>query len=195
MGFIADTKRILESYEAGFNASNEKFNAEKKRNDEKLRKFHITRAGYNAAMEKPSREHARELDELLKSHVQQVRDALESYEAGLDRRYLRTPDSINQDDVALLSNSAVELSAADVEAMFSRYEGNMAMQGVVSDYESKHKTGAKITYYSHDVRKAAAEDYAGGVIGSMRAVNGDTLGMRFAYYATASAVPGALVGE
>lgn len=195
MGFIADTKRILASYEAGFNEANEKYNAVKSRNDEKLRKFHLTSDGYRAEMEAPTMEHARELDELFKSCAQQVRDALASYEAGLDRRYLRTPDSINQDGVALLSNSAVELSAADVEAMFSRYEGNMAMQGVVADYEIKHKTGAKITYYSHDVRKAAAEDYASGVIGSMRAVNGDNLGMQFAYYASASAVPDALVGE
>lgn len=195
MGFIEDTQRILKSYEAGFNSANERYNAIKRRNDEKLSKFYLTQEGYDAEMKEPSLERARELNELMRSHVQQVQEALTNYEAELDRRYLRTPDTINQDDVALLSSDAVELSADDIEAMFSRYEGNPAMQGVVSDYESKHRTGARITYYSRDVRKAAAEDYAGGVIGSMRGAGGDTLGVQFACYASALAVPEALAGE
>lgn len=195
MGFIKETQDILASYRDGFEKENERYSKIEDENRVKLHRELITERGYKEAMATPNDEHRKALDELLRSHEQMVRDALSKYETSLDQRYLRTSESIDAADVSLLSSDAVQLSAADVEAMFAKYEGNAAMQGVVSDYESKHKTGANITYYTHDVRKAAAEDYAGGVIGSMKNINGNTLGMAFAYYESAAAVPGALAGE
>lgn len=197
MSFIADTQQILADYKAGFNAANEKYNKARKENEEKLSKYYITQDGFDAFMQQPTQERTQELEQLYRTASQQVKEALERYEAELDKRYLKTANSINKEDVELLSSNVVNLKARDVEAMFNAYKnaGNVAMMEVVANYELEHETGANVVFYTQEQRKEAAVDYAGGVVSALKDSFGNSFGIKFGIYESASAVPACLKGE
>lgn len=195
MAFISTTQQILGDFKTGYDAAKAKYDEAHRTNTEKLHKYYITDAGFTAAMEQPTLERDKAVSEINSAGAQKVRDALDKYLTALDQRYLRTADSIDQEDVQLLSSDVVSLSARDVESMFNKYmkAGNMVMAGIVSDYETKHKTGAQITFYSHDARAEAAKEYAQGCIHAMNQY--DNGGLAFAFYESAAAVPPELQGE
>lgn len=191
MAFIADTQSALSDYREGVEASDAKFNKEKAYYEQRLKNYNINREAFAALMEKPTANHNAELKTLRETATERVTKALNDYLAGLDRRYLRTADSIDQADVALLGNDVVELSAQDVENMFSKHDGNQVMQGIIADYDLKHETGANITFYCKETRATAAKSYASGCMSVLQP--GKSLA--FSMYETGRGVPPELSGE
>lgn len=183
MPFLKDTSAIIAEYAEAVSDENVRFSTVKVSFD----RDEIT----GKLFSEKRAEHEKKLEELRADCKSKVDNALASYIDDLEGRYARTSKSIDMDDVALLSNSAIELTASDFRMMFEKHSGNPAMQGVVAERASKMGVDAGITFYSCDRRKADATDYATGIM----AVLSNPEGLSFAMYRDGRAIPPSLVGE
>lgn len=186
MSFIADTQNVLGDYKSQLDAENEKFSKVK----EQFNNERITARVFNESQDA----HRKQLDAIRLDHESALRDALQSYIDSLPSRYAKTAESINAEDVALMSSELVPLNAEDVSRLYKKYSdaGNLPMMEVIFNYEERAKTGAEgIVFYSKKKREESARDYLGGCIGALR----DVHGLQFGYYESAAAVPPELVGE
>lgn len=114
----------------------------------------------------------------------------DSYIDGLSYRYRRDSETMDVDDVALLTNEHVGLSADDIERMFEKHSDSLGMQGLVVEVNAKRDDPASLVYYNRDTREQDARTFAESMISA--ATEG---GLRAAMAVSGKYVPASLVGE
>ena len=185
MTFIEDTKKVLANYQSAYT----ELTGKRMDLQDRFKRDRISGSVYAES----KKELDAQFDELYKTTQADLWHIFESYRDSLSDRYAVTSDRVNQDDLALMGQDLVKLSADDLTRMFEKYraEDNVPMMEAVRAYEDKAQTGASLTFFSRAQREGAAERYIGGCMASIQ----DIHGLQFGYYASAAAVPPELQGE
>lgn len=192
MAIVKEMQDALNKYGDAFNEAWAEFN--------KANEAHKQQRMTGRVLDEKRKERNAKLLELSRTANDAVTAALNKYVDALPGRYAKDPEKLDANALAMLTGAAngiIELTANDVESLFARFDGNLTMQGAISDFASKHDTGARITFYSEAVREADAMSYAAGCRGAIsHDVENPNLPITFAYYCESNrAVPPSLQGE
>lgn len=191
MAFIKDVQNILKDYETQYEA----IWAEYDKADDLYKQQRMTAR----VLEEERKKRCEQLGLLYRTAGEQINAALKKYVDALPARYAKNPEQMDANTLAMLSaasNGVLELTEGDIESLFAKAEGNLTLQGVLSDFVAKHDIPAKITFFSQAQRKADAENYAGGCIGALSRHNDmHMLPLSFGFYVDGKNVPAPLIGE
>lgn len=191
MKFTDELQGIVARFKAGADGARDRYNERRADADAKLSAEFITPEGYEAMLREPTIEYNQAIADMTSEAASEVHAALDKYLDGLERRYTKTADNIDEKDISLLSNDAVILSESDIERMFSKHSCNPAMQQVISEYAQSHSIDADITFYTREARIASATDFAQGCLRAMREPDG----LACAVYLSGRGVPADLLEE
>lgn len=192
MAIVKDVQGILSDYERSYGEIWGEFNEAKDNFDPERMTERVLRD--------KEQDRVTKLAQLKSTTESAIMKALKKYTDELPRRYTKNPEQVDADTLSMLSGASsgvIELTARDIERLFSQFDGNYTMQAAISEFATKHEIPAHITFYPEDERAREAESYA---TGAMNALSRDSktngLPLSFAYYAEGSkSVPPALVGE
>lgn len=192
MAIVKNMQGILNKYKEGFDKAWADYN--------QAAELHKQERMTGRMLDEKRKERNAALLELTRTANEQITAECKKYVDALPGRYAKDPDKIDANTLAMLNSAAsgvIELTPNDIDSLFKKFDGNLTMQGAISEFVTKHDAEAKITFFSEKQRNEDAISYAGGCRRCLSTSPEDpNLPMTFAYYCEGTrAVPPSLIGE